>query len=76
MSISCKYVKMTGTSKNPMGRRSGGRGLQKTTCNSLIKPLLSGKTIKSGTLKTSKARFLEFPGAISRVWSLETWTIS
>jgi hypothetical protein len=54
-------AKLKGTSKNPTGRKSEGRGLRKTTCNSLIKPLPSGKKIKSGTLKTSKARFLEAP---------------
>jgi hypothetical protein len=36
-------------------------GGKKITCNSLIKPLPSGKKIKLGTLKTSGARFLEVP---------------
>jgi hypothetical protein len=40
--------------------------VQKTTCNSLIKPLPSGKKIKLGTLKTSGARFLEVPNKIGR----------
>jgi hypothetical protein len=41
--------------------RYEGRGLRKTTCNLLIKPLPSGKKLKLGTLKTSGARFLEVP---------------
>jgi hypothetical protein len=47
-----------GTSKK--GRRSGGRGCEKQ--HELIdNPPSFSQKIKSGTLKTSKARFLEAP---------------